>query len=134
MSSIHILKAKTTSEKLSKLCQTIQKHFESRDRILITAPTTEAANYLNSLLWRSPLESFLPHQLSEVPCDFPLVITTSLSNLNEATVLFNLLATLHPIYQKFETIYEIFDASDSAKEKLSQQKLESYRALGAIVI
>jgi len=130
MSSIQLLKVKSNQEKLSKLCQTVKYHFDRHERLLIAVPNDEVARYLDNLLWRFPPESFLPHKVVSKESDFPIVITTTMENLNRASILINLLPGANPICLQFDTIYEIYDETDPVKENLSRERLTAYKALG----
>lgn len=128
MTSIQFISVATNQEKITKICQYIQMHFDNKEKILIAVPSTEAANYLDNLLWKMPPESFLPHKIVETSSTASIIITTSPLNLNQAPVLFNLLPSVHPHYQDYKVIYEIFDATDPAKKEASQKKFTFYES------
>jgi len=127
MPKINILKVKSNHEKLQKLCQTVQYHFEKKEQLLIAVPNEEVARYIDQLLWKLPQDSFLPHKIASKECDINVIITTSMSNLNQAKVLINLLPGIHPLTSQFQIIYELYDETDPAKEMLSKERLEVHR-------
>lgn len=127
MTEIKFLHVKTNQEKVSRLCQTVQRSFDTKERLLIAVPQHEVAQYLDTLLWRFPQESFLPHRISEQPCDDWVVITTSSENLNQAKTLINLLPSIHPSYAHYALLYEIFDETDPLKKEASEKKVAFYK-------
>lgn len=127
MPTVHFLNASTNQEKLAKLCLTIQNHFNKKERILIAVSNEETAKYIDLLLWRSPAESFLPHKVAKTPLNSLVIITTSSDNLNQSKIIFNLLPTVHPHYQDYELVYEIFDTTDPTKKEISQKKHHFYQ-------
>lgn len=94
--------------------------------LLITVPNSQAAQYVDALLWKSPEESFLPHCCAEALTTERCVITTQPVNWNKATVLLNLCPEASPIYLEFELIYELWDQTDPAKMELSAKRKAIY--------
>lgn len=124
------LRVKTAAEKLSCLCRIVHRLFHEKQRLLIAAPSLEAAEYVDKLLWREPKESFLPHCIASSPTQEFVAITTTPYNVNQAQVLINLCPAPHPLAMHFNAIYELLDCTSAAKEGLSLQRQEDYRALG----
>lgn len=128
--NIFFLTVKDTENKLKKICLTVKEHFNRRERILITAPDDASAKYIDQLLWRLPQESFIPHVLSYQPVNEAVVVTTTLHNLNEASILINLCPSCSPILHLFQTTYELFDHTTPGKAALSQQRYDTYLNAG----
>lgn len=127
MPQVNFIRVIDNPSKLSQICALVQRHYEQGEAILITLPNTEAAQYIDQLLWRLPEESFLPHQIATSPTQEKITITTLTQNLNSAKVLLNLNPGASPIANEFEMVYELFDETHPAKQELSKQRFENYQ-------
>lgn len=130
LARVCFLRVTDNISKLQKLQVAIQSHFLKNDKILITVPSNEAASYIDQLLWRIPDESFLPHAIINYPSKEHIAITTTYSNVNQASILINLLPTLHPNPIRVTLIYELLDMTSKEKDVISRQKQFSYVNLG----
>lgn len=124
---VYFLHVADNAAKLKKLCAAVHSHFIKRDKILIFVPSSEAASYIDQLLWKMPEESFIPHAIANGPTKEQIAITTSLSNINQATTLINLTGAMHPNPGPADTIYELYDSTSKEKEELSRIKQNDYR-------
>jgi len=113
--------------KVSRICTTIQKHFEKGEKVLVILPNQEAEKYFDDLLWKIPPESFLPHTRASKPCQARIVVTEVQKNLNQSTVLWNLCPEVSPLYDQFEMIYELLDETSKEKAKQSTNKIAAYK-------
>lgn len=129
-SKIIFLKVATNQNKLFSLTKVIQKQFDLNEHILIFVPTNEVAQYIDQLIWRLPQESFIPHIVSDTPCNNPVVITSKNENLNKATVLINLSQNVNTNFHEFHTVYELYDMTHPSKEELSKARHLSYSERG----
>lgn len=129
-SKIIFLKANNNQEKLLAITTTVQKHFDQAQNLLIYCSNEEAANYLDSLLWKMPEESFLPHKIADQPCHDKVVITCQPQNINQATVLINLSTTLHPHFNTYQVVYDLYDETHPVKLELSKARQSSYHKEG----
>jgi DNA polymerase-3 subunit chi len=127
---IQFIRVATNHIKLTKLCETIQRHFDLGQSIMVATPGEEVSNYIDQLLWRLPEESFLPHVCANQPVKERIVITTSQKNLNEASILMNLCPQIASFPNEFELIYELFDETQPAKTEIASGRLESYKQQG----
>lgn len=116
--------------KLQKISAVIYDHFVKNDKVLIAVPSNEAALYIDQLLWKMPEESFLPHSISNFPTKERVTITTSLTNVNQASILINLLTDLHPDPGPVNMIYELLDLTSKDKELISRKKHAAYTNAG----
>lgn len=121
----------TAQNKLSVICAKVSETFFQNRRILISVPNQEAADYIDQLIWKSPQESFVPHQISGVNTSERVVIAINPKfNLNQADTLFNLTPS-HPIIEgSFEQIFELLDETHPEKAKLSIERINAYKKLG----
>jgi DNA polymerase III subunit chi len=120
----------TNQQKIQSIFDTIQKHFEKGESTLIIAPSKQAMDYLDELLWKFAKDSFLPHIQSQHPCSDKIVITSLCHNLNGSRILFNLCPEACPIANEFDTIYELLDQTQPEKEKQAQHRYQTYSQQG----
>ncbi len=136
--SIVFFQVASPQDKLKKLCAVAWEHFNQKERLLILAPDLKARNFVDELLWRLPLESFLPHLATDMPCQEFIVITTSLDNLNDAPYLFNLRPTPLPIsstekkwsLEGIKKIYEFDELSPPEKRASCETRYRAYKEAG----
>jgi DNA polymerase III subunit chi len=122
---------KDNSGKVQWICQKVQEAMQNEKRLLITVPSEEAASYLDTLLWKTPEESFVPHIISRSPnSEWVVISTLSTHNLNQAQYLINLSLPPSPIYHHFEKIFELYDLTHPQKQQASDEKLAYYQSKG----
>lgn len=131
--SILFIEVKDNLTKLEKIIEIAHKHYKKNEPVLISVPNSEAAIYLDQLLWRSPEESFLPHSVTDKPSPDPLIITYTHSNPNHAKILINLCSTHSPISLQFTLIYELLDKTHPDKESNSLLRKSFYQESGCSV-
>lgn len=131
--SIIFLRVADTKTKLMRICNAIHQNFTQGKKILIHTPSPQASQYIDELLWSSPIESFLPHEIVHQKTTIPVAITQQQENLNEAQILINLCPHIHPNYPAFQKVYELWDLTHPTKEKESEQRKNAYEALKAAV-
>ncbi len=117
--------------KLQRLCAIVEKHFSKKEHVLILAPSDDAANYIDQLLWRMPEESFIPHVIAKSPTKELIAISTQKSNHNQAQIIINLCTEIPPHEASVHLIYELLDRTHPAKEELARQRLAAYQTAGA---
>lgn len=130
--SIIFLRVTDTNTKIRRIISTIQQHFLSGDSIIIFVPNQPASDYIDNLLWQTPPESFLPHVVANEKCCDRVVITQASDNINHAKVAFNLTTIPCVDHGTFETIYELWDQTDSKKAQQSNEKMQQYKNLGLL--
>lgn len=124
--TIIFLRVYDSKSKLMRLCTTIHQNFAQGKKIIIQTPSSEASQYLDDFLWNTPIDSFLPHEVSEQFTRIPVVITQKRENLNEAQILINLCSHIHPNPSSFQKIYELWDLTNPLKEEESRQRKMNY--------
>ena len=124
------LRVTDNSSKLQKLCALIHSHFVKHEKVFIVVPSNEAAVYIDQLLWRMPEESFVPHAIVNSSTKEQVAITTSRSNLNQATLLVNLAPGIHSNVASVNLIYELLDLTSAEKEAVSRKKQADYQSAG----
>jgi len=128
-SSLTFLKVHDNASKLQAVLSTIQRLFRERKRVLISVPNSEAAQYLDEILWKMPPESFIPHAIVNQNCDELVAITTLHANFNKATVLINLCPTISPLTSQFEQVFDLDDQTHPSKAKLTAERKQAYNNL-----
>lgn len=118
------------AQKLRTIAQLVERHFLLRERVLLSVSSSAAAAYLDELLWRELEASMLPHAIINTFQPENIAIVVAVENLNGSKILFNLREDLHPHFEQFSTVYELFDASSAAKLALSQKKQAAYSHRG----
>jgi DNA polymerase-3 subunit chi len=108
----------------------VQQDYEQGNKILIFVPNAEAGKFVDTLLWKLPPESFLPHIFASTKSQETVVITSTGENINQASTLINLNSQLHPTFSDFAKIYELYDASHPDKEAMSKKKFALYQEKG----
>lgn len=121
-------RVKDNSSKIQLICTKAQEAFQQEKRLLITVPNLQSAQYIESLLWRLPEDSFLPHVIADFPTTEWIAITLQEEhNVNQATRLLNLCSTVSPLYQQVDEVYELYDETHPQKIEFSQQRLNHYQ-------
>ncbi len=128
--NIIFLPIKTNQQKIKCICHYAQKHFDAQDSLCIMAPTQQAVQYLDDLLWKFPENSFLPHAIAHVKCQEKIIISTICQNLNDAKVLMNLCTEPCPIVEQFELIYELYDETQLEKFDQAKHRFKFYAEKG----
>ena len=131
--SLFFLRVTDGETKVSRLVQTIARHVQNGQRVLISVQDEQAKLYLDNLLWQQPAEGFLPHICSDEASNEPVVITSMQRNLNQADILFNLSSSVSPMIDQFSIVYELQDMTTPERHELSKEKLESYKKSGVEV-
>ena len=121
---------KNVKAKLIKLVQTAMHHFEKKEKLLIQVSDEASLNYVDELLWKVPIEGFLPHVVSEKSVDDFIVITKTQENLNKSPYLFNLSQEIIDLDTSYKIIYDFDDYTSSKKQEKSKKRFEVYRQAG----
>jgi len=126
---IILFQVSNNREKLNAMIRIAQESFNKKNPLLIRLPHQKALEYVDTLLWRSPKDSFLPHVVTDNPCQDLIVLTTSETNPNQAHTIFNL--CVHPVLNEdlfFTRIYEF--ENNKKKDALDQKRYQRYRSQG----
>jgi len=121
---------KDVKTKLVKLVQTAMHHFEKKQKLLIQVSDDASLNYVDELLWKVPIESFLPHVVSDKRIDDFIVITKLQENLNKSLYLFNLSQEIVDLDTSYKIIYDFDDYTSDKKQEKSKKRFEVYRQAG----
>jgi DNA polymerase IIIc chi subunit len=123
---IIFIPVKDNEAKLQAICLTVERHYLSKQRMLLAVSSDAAATYLDNLLWRLPETGMLPHRILNRPHQEAIAITTTSENLNGAEILFNLRIDIHPAFKQLNVVYELFDETSAEKKNQSLQHKAFY--------
>lgn len=116
----------TNKAKLQVITATAQQHFLARIPLTFYVANSEAAHYIDNLLWKSPPDSFIPHSIDGTHPFEWIHITTQLSLPSSTRHLFNLSPQIEDSFKYFEIIYDFNDSTDPVKSELSKKRKENY--------
>lgn len=134
LSLVKFLRVSSNTQKIEKLLSVIENHFAKTEKILIVVPNQEAADFLDQLLWKNPIESFLPHTISNQDSQDPIVITTLIKNINSAVIIINLHQDpAFSLNENSRCIYELLDEMHPEKKAFSLDKYKMYESRGYAV-
>ncbi|MBX9923464.1 MAG: DNA polymerase III subunit chi [Rhabdochlamydiaceae bacterium] len=114
--------------KIQILTKIVTAHFLKKEKIQILVPDLKTLTFVDSLLWKEPRESFLPHSVQTE--DF---ITISTETTDLCPIIFNLCPTPCPSTEMLKTLYELEDVSHPQKKMIFQQKFAEYQKKGWIL-
>lgn len=118
---------KSSAAKLKTISDIVANAFAAGEKMLIVVPSTEAAAYIDQLLWRMPEESFVPHVIAAKSVPNRIVIAVNpTQNFNQAAILLNLSPAVSPIVDQFAEVHELFDETDPTKAEQSIQRQKHY--------
>ncbi|MFI0435613.1 MAG: DNA polymerase III subunit chi [Parachlamydiaceae bacterium] len=134
LATITFYRVKDNGAKIQFIYTKAEEAFKQEKRLLISVPNFQAAQYIDTLLWKFPQESFLPHIVSDTPTSEWIAITMEgKQNVNQATCLLNLCPTVTALTENVLEIYELYDESLPEKTALSEKKLQEYEKKGMVV-
>lgn len=133
MMFVFFLPAQSVQIKLVSICQTVHQQFLKQKKVLLAVPNQEAARYLDTLLWKAPVESFTPHIWTDLETEESVAITCSSENINRASVLIHLCPDIHPKFKLFEEIYDLYDETDAEKRGASEMRQKKYTEHGCTI-
>lgn len=117
-----------SNAKIHTLIQVVTSHFLRKERVQILVPDLKTLDFVDTLLWKEPPESFLPH--SRLEEDF---ITLSTDRTISSPIVFNLTSTPYASTGTLKTLYELEDTSHPQKKLIFQQKFTEYQKKGWIL-
>jgi DNA polymerase IIIc chi subunit len=128
---IFFMTASNNLSKLSIIGKICQKHFLLRESIQIQVQDEYSAKFIDDLIWKNPIVSFLPHNITNIESNEKIIITTTPRNLNQASILINLTSKASTIVGEFALIYELLDKTNQEKHHLSLEKIKTYEKMTA---
>jgi DNA polymerase-3 subunit chi len=115
----------TPKAKIQTLIRIVTAHFLKKEKIRILVPDLKTLDFVDSLLWKEPIESFLPHSVETKD-----LITLSTQVDPSYPIVFNLCPHPYPSTDTLKTLYELEDSSHPEKKIAFQQKFHEYQKKG----
>jgi DNA polymerase IIIc chi subunit len=132
-SKVVLFQIKDVKSKLIKLLQISMHHFEKKEKLLIQVDNEISQKFVDELLWKSPIDSFLPHSSSDNMIEDFIVITKSKKNINQALYLFNLCQDVTSLDTSFKIIYDFDDYTTMTKQAFSQKRFLAYKNASLLI-
>lgn len=105
--------------------------FSKGERLVIRVLDKKAASFVDELLWKSPPESFLPHECVEGgKSESPVVITMKEGSPNDAPHLLNLTPLPVESLGNWRSLYELEDRTNPEKREASHHRFRHYTQKG----
>jgi DNA polymerase IIIc chi subunit len=121
----------TPKQKLERICTRVAEHFEKQQPLLIVTDSEKSTDFINELLWKIPIESFLPHGKEN-----ELILISHRQGIPfGGHAIFNL--TPHPILDSnysLKTIYEFEDLTSQERSQAFQPKYRGYSGSGHSIV
>jgi len=118
-----------THSKLLKIAELCHRHFEKKEHLQIVLPDQQSLDFLDALLWRLPLSSFLPHTIN--PGDEELILLSlSAFKWEKSHLLFNLTGQAYLERSDLKEIYELDDRTSDQKKQQSLARFKAYQGSG----
>ncbi len=101
--------------------------------VLVLCPDQDFMKELDDTLWTIQPEAFLPHAIAGENKDDnakqPILLSTSITQDNQASVLINAGLEIPPELQGFSHIVDFVDAWDEDLKQASRERFKTYRQL-----
>ncbi len=111
-------------------CRLALMSWERGHHTTVIADNRIAASEIDALMWKSPPNRFLPHELdTESKATVSPIVITLLSQLKETEVVINLCPEPIPEPARFKRLLEIVPQQATEREN-SRQKFRNYREQG----
>lgn len=123
---VSFYRVKDNATKLDLICLMANKVIEDEKRLMISVTNPEAGRYVNTLLWRKPEASFIPHLLTQHSTQEWIAISMECKNINQAQRLLNLNTHAISFFGEFEELIELWDETSPEKKDLSQNRWDFY--------
>lgn len=115
------LEVKKNQEKLLKILSIAKYHLETKKKILFFVSDEKSEKFIDELLWKEPIFSFIPHSIDEKD-----IIVISQKKIKKAHYIFNL--TQEPLEDiPLFGIYEFDDTMDKERMRISKKKFYFYK-------
>lgn len=128
---IVFFQVKSNQDKLIKLIETAQTHFEKEQNLTILVPDVKVQIYIDELLWKAPIHSFLPHTANDENSLIQIQIYKP--NISLQKSIFNLCPDEIIPIAPFRIIYELEDFTSSFKQCASQKRFKAYQEKNFVI-
>ncbi len=132
MARVTFFQVATGGAKKQQIIRLAHQYFYDKKPLLFKLPDERSLEYVDMLLWRTPLDSFLPHVVTDSLCSDLIALTSSENNPNRARSVFNL--TQSPIVSPFQMIYTFEDLTSDRQKSITERHYQAYKSLGYKII
>ena len=118
-------------DKLAVARQLTAKAFARSMHVMLYAPDLALAHTLDTMLWTTPAQSFLPHCRDTHPLasQTPVLIGENVDAIKQADVMINLHHERPAAFSRFDRLLEIVGVADNDVEQ-GRQRYRFYRERG----
>lgn len=133
--TFYMLEAASDSSKELLACMLAAQLFRTKRRCLVLCSDQKSAENFDELLWRQPMDAFVPHNLTGegpangAPVEISWVDEKQITNSQSRQVLINLTDALPEDGQKFRQIIDFVPAVEETKQA-ARDRYKQYRASG----
>lgn len=119
------------TDRLSAAARWLAETAVARRSVLVYAPSADAADHLDRLLWTQSATGFVPHARagSALAGESPIVIADDIAAPPHDQVLLNLADDVPPGFARFEELVEIV-SNDDAVRLPARERFKFYRERG----
>ncbi|MBU6382979.1 MAG: DNA polymerase III subunit chi [Verrucomicrobia bacterium] len=133
MTRVIFFQVNDNTSKIKKILDTAHLHFGKKEPLLFFVEDEKSEKFVDELLWKQPLSSFLPHVTADGPTNDLIAITKSKNSVNQAKIAFNLCSTALFLNEPMKLIYEFEDLTAPVKKNLSSQRFDAYKKGGFFI-
>ena len=118
-------------DKAQTACRLIGDLYAQGRQVFVYAPEESMASQVDRMLWTQPATGFIPHCRtgSPVAAETPILIGSSLEELQRHDVLVNLDGELPPAFSRFAQLIEIVGMDDADRQP-ARARFKFYRDRG----
>lgn len=128
--SITFYAIRSSTQKLLTTCRIAHDHFAQKTPLLIYVASKQVAEYIDTLLWQTPVESFLPHTIKGKGDDELIEIITELPDEGGIRSILNLTPDPLPLGASIYHVHELDDKTAADKAALSKNRYNYYKSRG----
>ena len=110
------------------VCRLTEKAYQQKQRVYIHAPTKQAAEQINQLLWTYRDDTFIPHDLEGNDLQPPAPVQIGFQRVPDyrGDILINLSDAVPTFYPQFSRLFEII-GNDAAEQQAARDRYRFYR-------
>ena len=114
--------------KLLRIIQKAHMHFANKEQLTIVVPDQKALEFVDLLLWKTPKDSFLPHDIEKNSQELIQIVLEK--DMRIPPYIFNLTAHALQLKHHPKIIYEFDDSTSPQKSLNTRNKYQHYKNLG----
>lgn len=119
-----------TPVKLLAIYRICHHVFSEKEPVTIRVSDKKTALFVDDLLWKMPLEGFIPHEIADQTTLCPIAISTEKRSPNGSRTLLNLTSQAVNPLEEWNVIYELEDRTSEEKLENAKQRYRHYEQKG----